>query len=234
MINEKQLAALIAANPVCELVDANTGESNGRYMVFCRLHFPELAKPKAFKDNPVAKYSGCFLIDPRTDIKKLSDAAKVAATLKFGADKARTLANTKNENGAPLLRMPFRSQAVKKAAGEDGFADEGFFFNASEGTTWPDGQPKNPPSLFNAARVRLPQDSPEIYAGCYGLVKVSFYGYSNKGNTGVSVALGGFQKLADGARLRTTKIDDADGFAAVAGADAFASSAPKAEAVDAW
>jgi len=234
MINDKQLAALIAANPVRELVDANTGEGNGRYMVFCRLHFPALAKPQAFKDNPVSKYSGCFIIDARTDITKLVNAAKVAAVAKFGAPKAKQLAETKNENGASLLRMPFRSQAVKKAAGEDGFGDDGFFFNASEGTTWPDGQPKNPPALFNAARVRLPQDSPEIYAGCYGLVKVSFFGYANKGNTGVSVALGGFQKLADGARLRTTKIDDADGFAAVAGADAFASSAPKAEAVDAW
>ena len=233
-INDKQLAALIAANPVRELADAATGEGNGRYMVFCRLHFPALAKPQAFKDNPVSKYSGCFLVDPRTDIKKLSDAAKVAAVAKFGAEKARTLASTKNENGAPLLRMPFRSQAVKKAAGEDGFGDDGYFFNAAEGVTWPDGQPKNPPALFNAARIRLPQDTNEIYAGCYGLVKVSFFGYSAKGNTGVSVSLGGFQKLADGQRLRTTKIDDADGFAAVAGADAFNSSAPSQDAAGVW
>jgi hypothetical protein len=235
MIDEKKLAALIAANPVRELIDAKTGEGNGRYMVFARLHFPALDKPKAFEDGGAAKYSGCFIIDPRTDITKLINAARVAAVAKFGADKARSLAGASNEHGAPLLRMPFRKQEVKAKAGEDGFGNEGYFFNASEGTTWPDGQPKDPPALFSPLMKRYPQDTKEIYAGCYGLVKVSFFGYSNRGNNGVSVALGGFQKLADGERLRTSKADPADGFAPVAGAAEFANaSAPAADALEAW
>lgn len=230
MISDAKLSELVAAYPVRELIDPKTGEGSGRFLVFCRLHFPAFDKPKSFEKDGAAKYQGCFLIDPRTDITKLQNAAKVAAVAKFGAPRAKQLAE------AGSLKMPFRNQSLKKAAGEDGFGDAGVFFNASEGTTWPDGQPKEPPAIMSALAKRLPQDTKEVYAGCYGLVKVSFYGYSTKGNNGVAAALGGFQKLADGERLRTTKNNSEDGFAPVAGADEFAASAsaPKADAMADW
>lgn len=238
MIDDKKLAELIAANPVRELVDAKTGEGNGRYIVFARLHYPAFDKPKAFEEGGAAKYNACFIVPPALDISKLINGAKVAAVAKFGAPRAKQLAEGKDpETGKPLLRMPFRPQSIKKAAGEEGFADTGVFFNASEGTTWPDGSAKEPPALWSPKMQRYPQDTKDIYAGCYGLVKVSFFGYSNKGNNGVSVALGGFQKLADAPRLRTSKADPSDGFAPVAGADDFAAATaakPTADAMADW
>lgn len=239
MIDEKRLAELIAANPVRELVDAKTGEGNGRYMVFARMHYPSLDKPKAFEEGGRATYSACFIIPPALDITKLVNGAKVAAVAKFGQARAKQLAEKNPETGVSMLRMPFRSQKIKLDAGEEGFGETGYFFNASEGTTWPDGQPKEPPALWSPAMKRYPQDTKDVYAGCYGLVKISFYGYSNKGNNGVSVALGAFQKLADGPRLRTSKADPSDGFAPVAGADDFAAasssaSKPTADAMADW
>jgi len=228
-VNEAKLAELVKQYPVREITDKD-GNGTNRYTVLARLHFPALDKPKAFEDGGAAKYSGCFIIDPRTDIKPLVNGAKVAAIAKFGADKARTLSTTNNEHGVPLLRMPFRKQSVKKAAGEDGFGDDGYFFNASEGTTWPDGSAKTPPALYDARMQRLPQDTNELYAGCYVLVRVSFFGYSNKGNTGVSVALQALQKIGDGERLRTTKADPGDGFAPIGGTEASAPSLADANA----
>lgn len=58
-------------------------------------------------------------------------------------------------------------------------------------------------------------DATEVYSGCYARVIMNFFGYNSNGNKGISAALQGIQKWADGEPLggaRVTADDFNDGF----------------------
>lgn len=58
-------------------------------------------------------------------------------------------------------------------------------------------------------------DPEQLYSGCYGNVRVSFYGYSNSTNKGISPGLEAVQKTKDGERLSAGGVDATQVFTAV-------------------
>jgi hypothetical protein len=52
-------------------------------------------------------------------------------------------------------------------------------------------------------------DQSQIYGGCFGLAVVNFYCYENSGNKGISCAIDGFMKTADGQALGNAVTVDA-------------------------
>lgn len=57
-------------------------------------------------------------------------------------------------------------------------------------------------------------DPEQLYSGCYGNVRVSFYGYSNSTNKGISPGLEAVQKVKDGERLSAGGVDPTQVFTA--------------------
>lgn len=58
-------------------------------------------------------------------------------------------------------------------------------------------------------------DPETLYSGCYGNVRISFYGYKNKVNKGISPGLDAVQKTKDGERLSAGGVKAEDVFTAV-------------------
>lgn len=65
------------------------------------------------------------------------------------------------------------------------------------------------------AQVQPIIDPEQIYSGCFGNVRISFYGYAGKTNKGISPGLDAVQKTRDGERLSAGGVKAEDVFSAV-------------------
>ena len=141
-----------------------------------RVSFPAVFKPKSFEGQE-PKFSIVMLFDKKNKEKlaALNEAIKLAATEKWGADKAKWPKN---------LKTPIRDGDEKEL---DGYAGH-YFVTASS---------KQRPGLVdNKLNPILGED--EFYAGCYARATLQAFAYDTAVNKGVSFGLQNIQKLRDG------------------------------------
>lgn len=160
-----------------------------------RVSFPQVFKPKAFKEGQDPKYSIVMLFDKEAQnseaFKSMKMQAKKAFVRKFGQkvwDEA-----TKDDFNWPILhnnqvfKNPFR-KGSEKSEKYEGYGDDVIFVTASS---------KNRPGLVDEKLQDI--ISEEIfYAGSYARATVNAYEYDTGSNRGVSFGLNNIQKLADG------------------------------------
>lgn len=147
-----------------------------------RVSFPNVFKPKSFKDGE-PKYSITMLFDKKTDLAKMKLAARNAGIQKFGPVESWP----KDKNGKSKLRMPFRDGDDEKAE-MDGY-ENCIFVNASS---------KSPPQVIEADGKTPIVSEVSLYAGCYARASLIAFGYDESGNKGISFALQNIQKWEDG------------------------------------
>ena len=167
-----------------------------------RLSYPHLDKPTVNKSaqtdaGKAPKYSTALLFDAKTDLTKLRAAIVEAATEKFGTTfKGKTIAQAIDQG---LIKTPLHDDWAAK--------------NYPEGTRYLNARSSEQPVCVYSTPdpsdpsgkkpLRIPQDKlrSDLYAGAFVLASISFFGFSNSGNTGVGVGLNNVQKRGDGERL---------------------------------
>ena len=165
-----------------------------------RLSFPNLFKAVAAEEGEEKKFSACLVFDKDADLTALKKAAIFAMREKFG-DKA--------DDGirSGKLNLPWRDDP-------DDVAEKGY----AVGSTFMNVRTNNKPQVVlnvkdpETGRPQHLTDESDIYPGCYCRASIVAFGYSVKGNRGVSFALNNVQKLRDGDRLdsRTNAEDEFD------------------------
>lgn len=151
------------------------------------LSFPHVfASTKTKKDDGTDSYDIQFIIpkSQREDIKALLIAIKTVGEAKWGANWKK-------------VRTPLRDG--DKEAGditEDG-STKGDKYPERLGCYFLNARSTKPVGVFD--RQRTPIENPDdLYGGCKGKIAITFYPYSQQGNSGIGVGLNGVQKIADG------------------------------------
>jgi len=172
-----------------------------------RLAFPEIWHPKAIEGG-AARYSACFIIDPKSKAAKdIAAAMEAAAKEKFGDKAPQVLAKLKADK-----RVAFRTEDRVNKDGEvyEGF--EGMFsLNASN---------KIKPLVVDANKAPLSEEDGRPYGGCYVNAQVEIWAQNNpdpKIGRRINCTVLGIQFVRHG---------DAFGGARVASVDAFDSLEP--------
>lgn len=151
------------------------------------LSYPHLFEASAVKNKPDAKKRfGCQILVPlSTDISELQTMVMQAANAKFPNFAA---------NGYPQnFRWPFVKGAAMKP-GDPFYADKWVISTARQ------EKQGRPALVYNdPARTEIVNQA-DLYAGCQVIVHVGVFAY-DEGTPGVSLALNGVLKVADGDRL---------------------------------
>lgn len=150
-----------------------------------RVSFPSVFKPATNRLSNKEEYSIVALFPKGADLSKLKEAAKKAATDKWGPDQKKWPKN---------LRMPFRDQA-EKAKDVDGrqVLPPGHV----EGAIFMNFKSQQKPGVVDQ-NVQPILDQSEFYPGCWAKASVRVYAYDQMGNAGISFGLGNVQKVKDG------------------------------------
>jgi hypothetical protein len=154
-----------------------------------RLSFPHLFEPS----DPIEgstdtrkKYRAMLIFDLESqkteEFKAMKAAATAAAVKKFGATKAKELA----QEGK--LRSPFRKAEEKPNF--DGLKPGYLFINVTS---------LQKPVVIGPQMQPIGED--EVYPGCYVRALISCYAYEKLGNRGVSYGLNHIQKVRNGESL---------------------------------
>lgn len=158
-----------------------TNKNATRVKVPCRVSFCNLFEPQTMMNGADAKYSCSCLID-KNDKKTLLavhnaiEAAKENGKARWGG---KIPAN---------LKLPLRDGIERE---DDEAYKDCMFFNCSN---------REKPQVVDR-KVQQITDPSEVYSGCYCIVSVNFYPFSNSGNRGIAVSLGNVQKVRDGEPL---------------------------------
>lgn len=165
-----------------------------------RFSYLHVFEPWAANESDTKNYTATLLI-PKSDKalvekinKAIQEAYNLSVTEKWGGKK-------------PLLAKvtPLRDGDEPKDDGEDrGEAYHGcYFLNAKS---------RQQPGVVDKSRQPI-LDSEEFYSGCYGYASIAFGGFSNNGNTGISVYLNNLLKSRDGQPLGGTRTSAESDFA---------------------
>jgi len=163
-----------------------------------RFSYVNVFAPRRNDDGTPGKY-GVSILLPKTDTEAL-------ALLKAAYTAACTLGKVNKWNGRipPKVAFPIHDGDEEKP---DDPAYEGmWYFNASS---------TNAPGVRvrEAGIISEALDGNDFYSGCYGVVSVNLFPYSNNGNVGVGIGLGNVMKTEDGTKLgggRTAEEDFGD------------------------
>lgn len=151
------------------------------------LSFPHLfVETKTTNEKGETQYEVQFILpkSQKEDVRALLIAIKKVGEAKWG-DRWRK------------VRMPLRD-GDKEA---DDLTEDG----QTKGEKYPEridcmflnARTKKPVSVVDRTRTPITEPS-EVYGGCKGKINITFYPYSNNGNTGIGVSLNGVQKISDG------------------------------------
>lgn len=183
---------------------AKKEKSSGVVSPIGRLSYPHLFKPSGNAKRPDApkKYSCSLLVEKDEDLSDITSAIKQAKIDKWGADKSKW---------PKKLRSP-----IADGDGED-YEDNPechghWVLKCSTGDEY------RPVVADAKNRLLDEKDKAKVYAGCYGIVNVKAFAYSNE-SSGVSLILNGFQKVRDGEPLGSRQ-DPKTMFGPAAGLDA--------------
>lgn len=158
-----------------------------------RVSYPNVFKAQRNKLSGKDEYSVQALFKKGQDIQKLKDAAKAAATAKWGEDTSKWPKN---------LRLPFRDQ---KELERDGKQPDG----TEPGAIFMRFKSERRPGVVDQNVQEIIEDS-KFYAGCYAIASVNAYAYDQAGNRGVSFGLNHLQFVKDGEPFSgRPKVEDA-------------------------
>lgn len=157
-----------------------------------RFSYAHVFQPYAFEgDDKEPRYSATILIPKSVKGKPNPEVAKIRQAI----DAAYKEAQTDKWNGKQPKNWfnPLQDGDEPNRDGEDrGEAYEGhWFINAKSRTK---------PGVVDA-HLQPIMDSDEFYSGCYGNVSISFAGFDNSGNKGISAFLNNVMKTKDGEPL---------------------------------
>jgi hypothetical protein len=160
-----------------------------------RVSYPKLFKPELNNLNGKMEYSVVALFKKGEDISKLKAVVKAAIEKKWGADPSRWPKKVGADGKAVnAIRSPFRDQAERKKAKDDGtiFLPPGY----EDGAVFINLRTTQRPVIVDQKKNDI-IDETQVYAGCWCKAYVSAFAYDQKGNQGVSLSLGGIQKVKD-------------------------------------
>lgn len=183
---------------VLEIVSGRKVEFEDKKVVtaMCRLSYPHLFVPKAYKDGD-PKFSCSLLFNSDDDLSQLEIAAHNAAVEKWGSDKKQWPSKKvkSKKTGKVILKstvaMPFKD-------GETEHPDKPEY----EGITFIGASCKKKPSVFGQNKEAL--ESHQIKAGDYVRASLVAFAYPDDGKgpkVGVSFAILGIQKWKNGESL---------------------------------
>lgn len=152
-----------------------------------RVSFPHVFEKNKFEDG-AESYSLVCVFDKKTDLKEMKRAAWNAAKEKWGDDKKMW---PDPKVWPKKIKRPFRD-------GDEDKPDDPVFENSIFVT--PTSKKNRPQILDQKTGVRITEEE-DFYAGCYAKAVLIAFAYENKGNRGVSFALQGLLKTADGEKL---------------------------------
>lgn len=153
-----------------------------------RLSFPNLFAAKSMGESE-AKYDGALLFPKEVSLALVRLCARKAIIKTWGEDKAKWPGVLRTGDLKTLLvgsedkTWPVKDGDTKAYAG---YADHSFIRAAST----------NKPSVWGPREPQI--DEQDVYAGCYGRMLITAYGWNNKFGKGVSFSLLAFQKTRDG------------------------------------
>lgn len=169
-----------------------------------RLAFPKLNKPEEFKAGQGnARYSAAFLIDPKSDsAKKVVAAIKEAAKETWPKNGDKKYEQLKSQDKLAL-------HDGNNKADLDGY--EGMLYlNAS-------AKPEMPPTLLYSKNgknhnVENREEQTLIYAGCYVVARVTFWGQTANSGFGerINASLLAVQFAGDGDRFGASAVNPED------------------------
>ena len=208
-LTPEYLAALAAANPAIEFLDAQ-GRPNGNVRLpVARLSFANLGRPGKNMNDPSkeGKYGANLLFLPNADI-----------TVARGA-RARMLAEKFPNNPQGMgMKDPFRDQADRVAPAQGGKNPKGQSTSGYvPGSTFMAPTSNRPvqlftgpivngvPSVFTGGEKEIER---EFYSGCWVIAVVNFYASTNVSNPGVFVGLQQLMKIADDNEFQGTSSVD--------------------------
>jgi len=156
----------------------------------CVLSFPNLFRARAVEEGKEPTFNLTLLFSPEAQATPEFTAMKADAQRVAKAFFANDFAS--DPGFAQYLRNPFRraEEKPKYYADKPGW----IFVNMSS---------KQRPGVVKPAQNGVVQisDENEVYAGAIAIVSCGAYGYSQKGNRGVSFGLNNVMKVADGERI---------------------------------
>lgn len=172
-----------------------------------RLAFPELWQPRQINGG-TARYSACFIIDPKSpNVKVINDAMVAAAKEKFGDKAAAVLAKLKAEK-----RVPLRTEERVDKDGQVYAGFEGMYsLNASN---------KVKPLVIDANKSPLSEQDGRPYGGCYVNAVVDIWAQNNpdpKIGRRINCTLLGVQFVRDGDAFGSARVASPDAFDLLAG-----------------
>ena len=141
-----------------------------------------------FNLNDKGKYSVCLLI-PKTDKQTVSDFKNAIEAMKTSPD-----AVTKwGGKWMPSFKSPLRDGDTDRDSDRNPEYKGHYFVNCGSGDGYKPGvvDRNNQPIL----------DKSEVYSGCYGRATLQLVPFNVDGNKGISVRVGGVQKISDGDRI---------------------------------
>lgn len=166
-----------------------------------RVSFPSVYEATKVKDDDKPKYSLTLVYRHKEMegaqlelLKRMKAEADKCAREAFGAG-----IGERDEEGT-VIKSPFRPTEDKPKYYDPG----GIFIRFAN---------KYRPTVVDAGKRKIREDSDDFYAGCWAHVSYTVYAYTYMGNKGVSFSLGNVQKTGDDepfAGKRTDADDDFD------------------------
>lgn len=150
--------------------------------------FPRVFKETAgLKDDGVTKSFDIQFLIPKSDkkaVKALLEAIKEVGEAEWG-DRWKK------------VRTPLRDADAEADDITDDGQTKGEKYPERAGHYFINARSTKPVGVVDRQRVPI-TDTDEIYGGAKGKLHITFYPYSNNGNTGIGVGLNGVQKIGDG------------------------------------
>ena len=173
------------------------------------ISYPHLFEAQKMEDKDIAMFSAGLVFPPDTPPevrRKLQELIDAAGRAFHGKNYDQM-----KQNGE--LTMPIRTDWAKK-----GYPEGSYYLNAKTKT-----QPGVVgPSAGKDGRPMLITNPDDVYPGCIVRASINFFGYSRKGNAGVSTGLRNVQKIREGTRLDSKRLasDEFDAIESAAWDDA--------------
>lgn len=154
------------------------------------LSFPHVFSDTVGTNDKGEKEYSIQIIIPKSDKKSLRAimaAIKEVGEAKWG-DKWKA------------VRTPLRDGDAEKGDLTDDGSTKGEKYPERLGAYFINARSKKPVGVVDRDLTPI-SDSGRIYGGCKGKISISFYSYSQQGNTGIGAGLNGVQFIADGEPL---------------------------------
>lgn len=182
-----------------------------------RVSFPSVYEASKVKDDDKPKFSLTLVFRHKEMegqqlelLKRMKEEADKCARAAFGAGLGE-----RDEDGT-VIKSPFRPTEDKPKYYDPG----GIFVRFAN---------KYRPTVVDAGKRKIREDTDDFYAGCWAHVSYTVYPYTYMGNKGVSFSLGNVQKTGDDEPFAGKRTDADDDFDNLENEGAMASESSGAE-----